>query len=274
MRAIGHKNNKGVVLILTLAVIAILAVFIIEFNYSSRVDLDIAHNIKEGLKAEYLAKSAINMAVLLLKKDEDFSVDSLGEEWAQDFPVVALEQGEASFKIVDEEGKININKISGDNQAQAQLKRLLVLLGEQDGIIEEEWNDLPYETIGQFSKGKYNRLEKYITVYGQGKININTAPLEVIEALSKLMDRQTAERIVEFRKDNPFSDISELSPAYEYDKPKGIGAELYNDIKNYIVVRSEFFTIIGKAKFKEGTYKQIQAVVQRNGKDCKIVYYE
>ncbi len=56
----------------------------------------------------------------------------------------------------------------------------------------------------------YERIRDYMTVYGEGEININCAPKHVIESLSEKMDPVLAQLIIDRRKIKPFESIMEL----------------------------------------------------------------
>src|SRR5207244_8387405 len=77
MRTPGHK---GVALILVLTTIAILTSIGVDFSYSSRVSLKLAENLRDETRAEYLAKSAVNLSRLLLHFQKQ--VDQLGGQVA------------------------------------------------------------------------------------------------------------------------------------------------------------------------------------------------
>jgi general secretion pathway protein K len=55
-----------VALILVLTVIAILTSIGVDFSYNSRVSLKLAENARDGMRAYYLARSAVNLSRLLL----------------------------------------------------------------------------------------------------------------------------------------------------------------------------------------------------------------
>lgn len=59
-------SARGVALILVLTVIAVLTALGVDFSYGSRVSLKLAENARDGLRAEYQARSAVNLARLLL----------------------------------------------------------------------------------------------------------------------------------------------------------------------------------------------------------------
>jgi len=72
-------NERGVALLLVVVSIAILAAVAAEFAYSSRVDLQLATHERDALRAEYLARSGLGMARLLLQfqKQLDTSLQTL-----------------------------------------------------------------------------------------------------------------------------------------------------------------------------------------------------
>src|SRR5437868_9123523 len=69
-------KHRGIALILVLTTIAILAAVGVDFSYSSRVSLKLAENLRDETRAEYLAKSAVNLSRLLLHFQQQ--ADQLG----------------------------------------------------------------------------------------------------------------------------------------------------------------------------------------------------
>ncbi len=121
------------------------------------------------------------------------------------------------FGVVDEERKINVNtaglavlqrlieRVLGFREddakhlAQAMVDWRQPWSGEVSGFFSEEYyanlqypfrkKDAPYEVpdelllIKGMTGGVYELLRPYITVYGEGRVNINTAPAPVLYAL-------------------------------------------------------------------------------------------
>lgn len=79
----------------------------------------------------------------------------------------------------------------------------------------------------------FDRLRAYVTVNGDGKININLAPKLVIESLSEKMDTALTQMIVDRRKIKPFESTIELR-----DVP-GMTDSIYHSIKNIVTVSPE-----------------------------------
>jgi general secretion pathway protein K len=60
------RRPRGVALLLSLVTIAILSAAVVEFSYQNRVNLALASNERDQLKAYFLARSAVNISKLLL----------------------------------------------------------------------------------------------------------------------------------------------------------------------------------------------------------------
>ena len=56
----------------------------------------------------------------------------------------------------------------------------------------------------------FSRIRDYLTVYGDGKINVNCAEKLVLQSLSENMDPTLAQLIIDRRKFKPFESIAEL----------------------------------------------------------------
>lgn len=159
-RAKRNARKRGVALILVLGSLAILAVMLTEFQDETSADLGHALSERDGIKAEYAAKSGVNLARLLIAAEPtirkavaplfmmmrrgppqipvwEFADQVLGafndKEGAQKFRVLAgtgLAEGEnlgmdgAGFEIVivDEDSKLNLNSAAkGDAFSQQRL---------------------------------------------------------------------------------------------------------------------------------------------------------
>jgi len=66
MRKLNIRHRRGVTLLMVTVSIAILTAVAAEFAFQSRVDLELATHQRDALRAEYLAKSSIGLARMLL----------------------------------------------------------------------------------------------------------------------------------------------------------------------------------------------------------------
>ncbi len=115
-----HINNKGVALLITLAVISVLMVALFELVSSSGGLSDIQQNMADRIQAEEIARSGIELAMFILTRDaQQNEIDSLQEMWADpellSFAVQLLgfDDHLASLDLVitDELGKIQLNAL-------------------------------------------------------------------------------------------------------------------------------------------------------------------
>jgi general secretion pathway protein K len=75
----GRDRERGVALLLVVLSIAILAAVAADFAYGSRVDLELAVHQRDALRAEYLARSGLGLARMILQfqKQLDISLQNL-----------------------------------------------------------------------------------------------------------------------------------------------------------------------------------------------------
>jgi general secretion pathway protein K len=194
-----------------------------------------------------------------------------------------------------------------DEKREAQMRRLFRALGikeerlnpvldwldaddieRQDGAEAYFYQNLeePYEcangpflTVGQvflvrgmreferFGEKKSKRLLDFLTIYSDGKININTAPKEVIESLGENMDSALAEAIVESRKEEKFESVDDLR------KVPGMDDEVLAEISPWITVKSSTFSIEAHVNCN-GAVASIKTVAQKQGNRAKLIYWQ
>jgi general secretion pathway protein K len=107
----------------------------------------------------------------------------------------------------------------------------------------------------------YERIRDYITVYGEGEININCASKRVIESLSEKMDPALAQLIIDRRKIEPFETISELQ-----DIP-GMTDDIYYAIKKTATVNpTERYYHVTSQGNVDRLNCEIVAILKRNMK--------
>lgn len=62
-----HEKDRGVAMLIAIISITILTIVATEFAYTSRVDLELATNQRDGLQAYYMARSGLGLSRLVLK---------------------------------------------------------------------------------------------------------------------------------------------------------------------------------------------------------------
>lgn len=122
-------NERGVALIITLLIVALLTITVIEFTYSVEVDEHMAHNALASLQASLLARSGINLGEAFLLHDSDMTVDAFTEDWCphpgpaaqscqideSNSQLVLPDNMRLRVEIVDEGGKLNLNNTRPPN---------------------------------------------------------------------------------------------------------------------------------------------------------------
>ena len=129
----------------------------------------------------------------------------------------------------------------------------------------------PFEAIDELLLIKgitveiFECIRDYITVYGDGKINLNCALKRVIESLSEKMDPALAQMLVDRRKIKPFDSMMELR-----DVP-GMSDSIYYAIKKTATVKptDRYYHVTSRAKV--GQLDRTVAAILRTNNDTKNV---
>jgi type II secretory pathway component PulK len=118
----------------------------------------------------------------------------------------------------------------------------------------------------------FERIRDYVTVKGEGKININSASKLVIESMSEKMDPAVAQMIVNRRMEKPFGDLGELRGI------PGMTDPVYQAIRRAATLRPKesYYRVTSRGN-AAGRECMIVAMIQRNpdtGKLDIILYKE
>ncbi len=221
------------------------------------------------------------------------------------------------YGMVDEESKLNVNKAG-----HAAIGRLLrsMDIGEADSqdlaASIEDWRDAdsafvvplgsaedqyynaltaPYEAkdtdfeapdelllVKGMTRPLYDKLSKYITVYGSGKVNINTASRNVLYAVG--VDSATVDKIMQFRPgkdgvlgtvdDNLFDGGIPIAEklAQAYKMSQGDIDKLSAAADQYLAAYSTVFSVSSEARISGKQNSVItSAVIDRKG---GVIYWQ
>ncbi len=253
------KGERGFALLSVMLVLTVLSVVVTEFAFSMRLEASMSRSFKEGLLAQHLAEAAVQQAIReILSQAPIHGVDETGalvfyraapgSLLPTRLPAlprvrVPFGPGEFSYRITDEESRINLNTASRE-----RLDRLLRALGldrqAHDIVTDslEDWKDaddlhringaesedyylklaVPYRARNaplqdaaellqirgvtrELYLGKDDQpgLADLVTVFGRDTVNLNTAPAPVLAALG-LSDAEVAD-IVQARARTPYT---------------------------------------------------------------------
>ncbi|MBP2675228.1 MAG: type secretion system minor pseudopilin GspK [Deltaproteobacteria bacterium] len=250
--------------------------------------------------------------IALREDANDNQFDTLDEYWSRPVPAIELGDGVINIFVEDEERKINLNLLVMPNGNATDDRRLAVfrLFLTRQGIDASladafvDWLDnddtprvggaetayyqaLPYPykakndlfdsveeilLVRGVTREIYDKIRPFVTVTSSGKVNINTAPKEVLVSLSAgtdaaeagAIDDEAAKQLIEFRKETPFrrpQDIGNVSPFF-----KGLYSRTrFSDL---IDVRSTVFHVRSTGEIG-GTARTVDALGLRTGIEVK-----
>ncbi len=109
-------------------------------------------------------------------------------------------------------------------------------------------------------------LLRYVTIWGTGRVNLNTATAEVIAALSEEMDLDIARGVVQFRKDEGAS----FAKASDLLQVGGVTETMVSEIRSRFCTKSQYYTVLCFAE-TNGVRSVGVTVLIRDGKGCRAV---
>ena len=109
--------------------------------------------------------------------------------------------------------------------------------------------------------------------WGDGRVNVNTAPLEVLQALSPHMTLERAQILANYRAQTPFANVQEVANLLA-DWPG-----FPDDVGSLIVTRSPHFTVdlvstIGKTETARGSIRHAIAYVLRGQDQTSVLFLD
>jgi len=307
-------GQKGIALVTTLLVIALLVAVIVEFNRNAVADIEVTSNFVDEKKILYTTISGVHALKELLKLDAQYSkTDTLFEEWNQGETYFAsasslLGEGKVSGDITDEDGKFCVNKLQEKHWERLlsqprfglvpeEIFRIIHgvkdwidpdddvsgIYGAEDAYYREKGyrcKNGPMDTIEEmllvrgvtraifYGDGRREGIRDCFTVYGDGTININTAPVPVLLALSDNMNPSVAEEMDDFRREpanrGELQEVEWYRRLWPYDETLP---------ESSLKTSSSFFSIRLRGRLRKSS-KQVRAVIQRSNKNARIVYWQ
>ncbi len=300
----GRSGEKGVALIITLLVTAVIVSILAEIVFSVQMDTTASAGYMDYEKASAMTRDGVGLARLISRGINAGGYTYFGGE-THHRETIKSGSGLLDIDLADESGRLALNAIVYKNgkineEYYSMYVRLLDELGlpasladtladwidaddspRRDGAENADYyerSDPPYRTAGRplasvgelylvkgYGREEVKRLRPFVTVYTDGKININTAPLEVIEALSPEVTADLARNVISYRKGMPFQQTSEIRKVSGFE-------QLGFNLQSRITVKSSTFRALLTARL--GRARSLaEAVFREDEKASATMYY-
>lgn len=173
-------SRKGSILVIAVWVLVFFSILNAALYKTVSSQIEITKRLEKRLVGRAASKAACIHAKKQRHNDET-DYDTLWE--LKEDKVRELGRGGFSYVLVDEESKINLNTAT---------QEILSRLPGWDEKIAEAAVNSPYRPFGSkeevlliagVSAQIYDKCKDFITAYGEGAVNINTAPAETLRAL-------------------------------------------------------------------------------------------
>ena len=109
--------------------------------------------------------------------------------------------------------------------------------------------------------------EDWMSVYSCGKVNINTAPVELLRCLDEKMTEPVVNEIDSLRRSSAFKDVNDLRNIAGFDE------DLRHRVSKFLCVKSETFEVRAVVRSVPGTVRLV-AIVERSGNQLKVLRWE
>ena len=244
------NRARGAALILAMLIAALAATVAVTLAAGQQQWLAGVALRSEQVQAQALAQAGVQWARQIMFEDVALGpVDHLGEPWALTLPATPIENGSIQGRIVDAQGLLNLNDLGHDTAAgtlaRARFTRLFARLGvpasaldviadwvDADGAArpggaEDAWYraqrsaslaaNAPIVRVAElaalrnFTPQAADALAPFVAALPpETKLNVNTAPPEVLAAAIAGLDAAGVARLVALRREQPFVNISDL----------------------------------------------------------------
>ncbi|GIX48240.1 MAG: hypothetical protein KatS3mg131_2451 [Candidatus Tectimicrobiota bacterium] len=208
-------NQRGFVLVVVLGLLAVLFILALSLGAAVRADLARARRFQDAVAAEFLAKAGMAWAVHYLQALERagrlwqapwrFEPARFGDQplGAGTFSLTYVDAtGQARFGLQDEEARLNVN-----TAPRALLEALLQPAAvDVERLLQQRPFATPEDLLVRgglepavfYGQAGRPGLEAFLTVWGSGKLNVNTAPWQVLALLPGMTPAQ-AQALVAYR---------------------------------------------------------------------------
>ncbi|MCB4365485.1 type II secretion system minor pseudopilin GspK [Hydrogenophaga taeniospiralis] len=278
------RRQQGVALLMALLLVAVVTVLASAILW--RVDIWVTQVkvLREARQAHRLVMGGVDWArsVLYERQHQRIRKDYLGEAWSTRVPPIPVAGGEISGQMFDEQSRFNMAwLLAGDPYAWEQYERLLralelppalagALKSKLSGKVSERvryMGPASLEGVPGYTPEVIEKLGKYITLLpnAHSKLNVNTAPLELIYAIVPGLSFEQAKAIFDRRAAAPFNHTPDF-----YTLLSGEVRDAFRT--DSISVRSDFFRVEVHATFEQGRASAVALLKRKPGAWPDVVW--
>lgn len=190
-----RHGNRGVALITAMLIAALAAMVATDLGWDNTLDVRRTTVLLQRDQAMQIALGAESWVIGILHQDlEDTQTDHLGEIWAQELPGLPIEGGQVSGRIVDLQGRFNVNNLIGESgevqpEVLEQFRRLLAALELDPKLagVTADWLDADQEP--QFPDGAEDPAYTAVTppYRTPDRMLTSVSELAAVEGMTKAM---------------------------------------------------------------------------------------
>jgi general secretion pathway protein K len=284
-----RRDEGAIALILALLVLIVLALVVTQMSATSVHNRTVSENHLADLQNTYGTRSGYAHARLLLEADleEGAEADTLHERWAAPLSI-EVGRAQVEVSIRDAERALNLSALVNDKgepnaPVVAALRRLVGLLGHPADVADRIVDYVDADGRGGFETRARNRrlmdvdellrieglgpevlygvpekqeaprgLLEFVTVWpaqGTWSVNVNTAPPEVLRALSDEMTAPVAAAIAAWRTGRGADGRpQEFRRVEDLKQVSGMTDEIFSSLQGFLAVRSSVFEVRARSR--------------------------
>jgi general secretion pathway protein K len=129
-------------------------------------------------------------------------------------------------------------------------------------LVKGMTREILHGAVGGEQGGSMMGMERFLTVYGDGRVNINEASVPVLQSLSEQIDQPLAESIVQHR---PYRTMAELG------KVPGMTPQVLQAVRGLVSMQSgdEYYTVVVRGVVGN-CVRTLRLAVRRNGVQGRV----
>ena len=275
MRVSVVNDRRGVALLITLTVIAILIVTTLELNRRARAAIFSAATTRDRITLSQMTSSAIHLAFAVLLKDKkDSQTDSLQEDWAdpekikESLDSIIFEEGNLTLNISDELSRIQANALVDFPEGR--------LFNGPQRLLWDRFLRLAFS----FDESSED-IDPAITIINSLKDWLDSGDDDAITGLSGAESEYYQDLDPPYAcKNGPLTDLSELlqvkgiTPDIFYDSEENPGLSNYLTVSGVTATADNKFTFKGKININTADLPILAALLPEGNQDLALAIHD